>query len=60
MDIPENLPKRKSEKSDHPNPKKPENAHLGSSDAFTKTENPLSRDADNISDEKLDELLEDE
>ena len=33
------------------------NVHLGSSNAFEETENPLSRDADNISDEKLDELL---
>ena len=36
-----------------------ENTHLGSSNAFEETENPLSRDADNISDEKLDEFLED-
>jgi len=36
-----------------------ENTHIGSSNAFEKTENPLSRDADNISDEKLDELLGD-
>ena len=35
----------------------PVNKHLGSSNAFEETENPLSRDADNISDEKLDELL---
>jgi len=60
MDNPEILPKRKFEKSDHPNPKRPESAHLGSSDAFTKTESPLSKDADDISDEKLDELLEGE
>jgi hypothetical protein len=33
--------------------------HLGSSNAFEETENPFSKDADNISDEKLDELLED-
>ena len=31
--------------------------HLGSSSAFEETEDPLSRDPDNISDEKLDELL---
>jgi hypothetical protein len=37
-----------------------ENSHLGSSNAFEETENPLSRDADNISDEKLDELLGEE
>jgi hypothetical protein len=34
-----------------------DNKHVGSSNAFEETENPLSRDADNISDEKLDELL---
>jgi hypothetical protein len=32
--------------------------HIGSSNAFEETENPLSRDSDNISDERLDELLE--
>ena len=37
-----------------------ENTHLGSSNAFEETENTLSRDADNISDEKLDEMLGDE
>jgi hypothetical protein len=37
-----------------------ENTHLGSSDAFTETENPLSDDPDNISDEKVDELLGDD
>jgi hypothetical protein len=34
-----------------------DHTHLGSSNAFEETENPLSRDADNISDEKLDELI---
>ena len=34
-----------------------ENTHLGSSQAFEETENPLSRDDDNISDEKLDDQL---
>jgi hypothetical protein len=34
-----------------------DNTHLGSSNAFEETENPLSRDADDISDEKLDELI---
>ena len=34
-----------------------ENTHLGSSNAFKETENPLSRDPDNISDERLDELI---
>ncbi|HSZ31691.1 MAG TPA: hypothetical protein VK772_00190 [Puia sp.] len=32
--------------------------HLGSSNAFEETENPLSKDLDNISDERLDELLD--
>jgi hypothetical protein len=35
-----------------------DNPHLGSSNAFEETENPSSRDPDNISDEKLDELLD--
>jgi len=35
----------------------PDNTHLGSSNAFEETENPLSRDADDISDEKLDEMI---
>jgi hypothetical protein len=60
MDTPEKNRERKSEKSDHQETKKQESAHLGSSNAFTKTESPFSKDADNISDEKLDELLEDE
>ncbi len=34
-----------------------DNKHLGSSNAFEETENPLSRDSDNLSDERLDELL---
>ncbi len=34
--------------------------HIGSSNAFEKTENPLSGDPDDISDEKLDELIEEE
>ena len=34
-----------------------ENTHLGSSNAFEETENTTSRDADDISDEKLDEML---
>ena len=33
--------------------------HLGTSDAFSETENTLSRDADDISDEKLDEMIGD-
>jgi hypothetical protein len=34
-----------------------DNTHLGSSNAFEETENPLSKDPDDISDEKLDELI---
>jgi hypothetical protein len=34
-----------------------DDTHLGSSNAFEETETTLSRDPDNISDEKLDELL---
>jgi hypothetical protein len=41
------------------NKKKQDINHLGSSDAFEKTENPQSQDPDDISDEKLDELLGD-
>jgi hypothetical protein len=50
----EKIKKSKEEKS-----KKQDINHLGSSDAFEKTENPQSQDPDNISDEKLDELLGD-
>ncbi len=32
--------------------------HLGSSNAFQETEDPGSRDPDDITDEKLDELLD--
>jgi hypothetical protein len=39
--------------------KNSENTHLGSSNAFEETECTISRDADNISDEKLDEMLGD-
>jgi hypothetical protein len=38
--------------------KKDKETHLGSSNAFEETENPSSRDPDDISDEKLDELLD--
>jgi hypothetical protein len=37
--------------------KTPDNNHLGSSNAFEETENPFSQDPDDISDEKLDEIL---
>ena len=35
-----------------------DNYHLGSSNAFEETENPISRENDDISDEKLDDLLD--
>ncbi|HXB31759.1 MAG TPA: hypothetical protein VNW49_18180 [Puia sp.] len=38
--------------------KKDQETHLGSSNAFEETENPSSKDPDDISDEKLDELLD--
>jgi hypothetical protein len=47
--------KRKKEKTK--GKKLSKNTHLGSPNAFKETENPLSRDADNISDERLDELI---
>jgi hypothetical protein len=49
--------KGKSKKPKRKNQQTSDNTHIGSSNAFEETENPLSRDADNISDEKLDELL---
>jgi hypothetical protein len=49
--------KGKSKKTKQKKQETPDNTHIGSSNAFEETENPLSRDADNISDEKLDELL---
>jgi hypothetical protein len=52
-------PEEKSKNTKVKIQKTPENTHVGSSNAFEETENPLSRDADNISDEMLDELLED-
>jgi hypothetical protein len=36
-----------------------DSSHLGSSNAFEETESTSSKDADNISDEKLDEMLGD-
>jgi hypothetical protein len=47
--------KNRKPKTDDGEPKS--NIHLGSSNAFEETENPLSRDQDNISDEMLDELM---
>jgi hypothetical protein len=60
MDKPTEKPKNEN-KVPVPNKKKILNSgQLGSSNAFEETENPLSRDQDNISDEKLDELLGDD
>jgi hypothetical protein len=53
-------PKEEKKNSGAYSKKITENTHLGSSNAFEETENPLSRDADNISDEKLDELIGDD
>jgi len=44
-------------KKEADNKKITENTHLGSSNAFEETENISSRDADDVSDEKLDELI---
>jgi small nuclear ribonucleoprotein (snRNP)-like protein len=52
-------PEEKSKNTKVKIQKTSENTHLGSSNAFEETENTLSRDADNISDEKLDDLLSD-
>jgi hypothetical protein len=51
-------PKEENKKPESKVNKLADNAHLGSSNAFEETENPLSRDADNISDEKLDEWID--
>jgi len=56
-------PERAKEKDDKPKSKKdhlPENVHLGSSNAFEETESTSSRDPDDISDEKLDEMIGEE
>ncbi len=53
-------PKEKSKTTKVEFLKASENTHLGSSKAFEETENPFSRDDDYISDEKLDEQLENE
>lgn len=47
----------KTNKNKEKEKKSHNNTHIGSSNAFEETENPLSRDADDISDEKLDDLL---
>jgi hypothetical protein len=51
---------KNAEKSKIYSKKLPDSTHLGSSNAFEETENPLSRDEDHISDEKLDNLVGDE
>ena len=56
----EDFSKGKMKKSQSKKSQQSENAHLGSSNAFEETENPLSRDPDDISDERLDELLGEE
>jgi hypothetical protein len=48
--------KRKTQKTEIN--KTTDNSHLGSSNAFEETEKTLSKDPDDISDEKLDELLD--
>lgn len=55
---PKENPKGKSKKTKEKVNRTTDNSHLGSSDAFEETENTLSKDRDDISDEKLDELLE--
>jgi hypothetical protein len=50
--------KERDDKSEPQITKPNDSKHLGSSNAFEETENPLSKDLDNISDERLDELLD--
>jgi len=52
-----NKVKERDDKSAPEVTKPNDSKHLGSSNAFEETENPLSKDLDNISDERLDELL---
>jgi hypothetical protein len=58
MHLPEKNPTEKSNNTKVNIQKISETTHLGSSNAFEETENPLSRDADHLSDEKLDEILD--
>ena len=53
-------PVAKEKKIDETGTEKFPGPHLGSSDAFLQTENTGSTDADNVSDERLDELLDEE
>jgi hypothetical protein len=50
--------KVKSRKTKEKDNKITDSTHVGSSNAFEETENPLSKDRDDISDERLDELLD--
>ncbi len=50
--------KIKIKKANEKDNKPVDSNHLGSSNAFEETESTLSRDADDISDEKLDELVD--
>jgi hypothetical protein len=49
--------KEKNAPVDPFSPGKPDDSHLGSSNAFEETEDPGSPDPDDITDEKLDEWL---
>jgi hypothetical protein len=57
MQQPKDEPEEKSKNTKVEIRKTSENTHLGSSNAFEETENTASRDADDISDEKLDEMF---
>jgi hypothetical protein len=57
MEESKEISKGKSKKSKAKINKTTASTHLGSSNAFEETENPISKDPDDISDEKLDELL---
>ena len=58
MTEPKEKSKVESKKTKEKVNKTSDNDHLGSSNAFEETENPSSKDPDDISDEKLDEILE--
>jgi hypothetical protein len=52
---------QRAKKKDNPTGKNNmENMHLGSSNAFEETENLKARDEEEISDEKLDDLIGDD
>lgn len=53
----ENVKERENKSGLHVT-KPSDSKHLGSSNAFEETENPLSKDPDDISDERLDEILD--